>query len=603
MLNMEPIAIVGTSCRLPGAADVHEYWSRISARDSKPAFREVPPSRWDSDTYYHPDFQKPGCIYQKKGGFLDDIEYFNWSLFGLHEEEARRMDPQQRLALELAWQAAEMANLKRSELRGSRTGVYAALSHADQKWKIDADLALIHAENAQSAYRCFVANRISYVFDLQGPSVSFDSACSSGLAALHAACHALLRREIDTAFVGAFNLFLTPHEWISSSAAGTLSRSGNCRPFDERADGFMRSEGAVMLLLMRADAALAQDRDILGYIRDVRLNHNGKSNGICAPKGSAVARLIAEALAATGLRADEIDYYDAHATGTPLGDAIEVRAADMALESAGRKRKCVLGSVKADIGHTEAASAFAGLLKVLLCLAHEVLFSCSREVLLNPHLAGRLHAFEVAQRHLHWPAANRTRHAMISALGLGGSNGLAVVAGPELQRAARPAASAEASRPEHLVLRMSAPDHRLLRAAAHACAGMIDAAAGATAAEICHAVSVRGGLYEKALVITAASPRELSSRLRAIADAEASDALQHPEPLHAHVSSSGSRAQANGSDPRQASKREKAQNIERAGDDRAYWKKLYGARASPLRALPVAPLCGSFCWCGPWRAA
>jgi acyl transferase domain-containing protein len=607
-MKPSPIAIVGVACRLPGAGNVQQFWEKISTPGLDKTFPEVPPSRWALDEFYHPEIGKPGKIYQKTGGFLSGIENFNWDFFGLRQDEALRMDPQQRMALELSWQALDMATISQSELRGSETGVFVALSHVDQKRKLDDLIDGIHSENGQNTYGCFVPNRLSYHYDLIGPSIAFDSACSSGLAALNSACQSINVGEIGCALVGAFNLFLMPHEWISSSAARTLSQSPYSRPLDDRTSGYIRSEGGVMMVLMRAKDALAQGKRVLGFVKGIGLTHNGQSNGISSPSGPAIKRTFNMAVKQAGVQAGEIALYEAHATGTLLGDAIEIGAIDAVLAAAGRSQKCVLSSVKGDIGHTEAVSGLAGMLKALLCLDKESIFSLTHEVVPNRYFAARLRALELSPQARPWRARDGVRYAAVAALGFGGSNGVAILAGPELLCA--PPEEIGETRPPVLryVLVLSAAAMPMLHTAAGAYAQLLAGSGDEQAARICHAANLRSHLHGMHLVACAGTAAQLVQRLKDFQSGQASDGLL----VCAHGGGAG---QASLVPDFSFCRNFSPAAVAGHGDDDVChivsaavnagqaisWPLWYGGlQASPV-VLPTISCGGDACWYGAWK--
>lgn len=428
---MEPIAIIGVACKLPGAKNISEFWDRLISNDYENCLNSIPESRWDADKFYDSEIGVPGKIYQKIGGFLNSVEQFDSDQFDLDDDEALRMDPQQRIALELSWQALDVAHIKQSSLSGSRTGIYTAVSHVDQKRKLDDILESIHAENGINTYSCFVSNRLSYFYDTCGPSMSMDSACSSGLTALKIATNSLNDNEIDLAIVGGFNMFLMPHEWISSCAANTISPTGRIRPFDDRADGFLRSEGGIIYILMRAEDAKTQDKRVLGYISAIALNHNGRSNGITSPNGRSISSLLDSLLKQSNQFKSKIDYYEAHAVGTLIGDAIEISSINDYLSKSYPDKKTMAGSVKGVIGHTETLSSLVGMLKILICLSEEILFSLKDELILNKYIKKKLTTLFITNSDIKWKKTSSPRHAIVSALGFGGSNGMTVITGPE----------------------------------------------------------------------------------------------------------------------------------------------------------------------------
>lgn len=604
------IAVIGAACRLPGAENVQQFWEKISTYGQDKTFPEIPSSRWELRDFYHPEIGMPGKIYQKTGGFLSGIENFNWDLFGLRREEALRMDPQQRMALELSWQALDMATIRQSELRGSETGVFVALSHVDQKRKLDDVIDCIHAENGQNTYGCFVPNRLSYHYDLTGPSIAFDSACSSSMAALNSARQSLKTGEIDCALVGAFNLFLMPHEWISSSAAKTLSQSSCSQPLDDRTTGYIRSEGGVMMVLMRAEDALAQGKRVLGFVTGIGLTHNGQSNGISSPSGPAITRTFRKAIRQAGVQTREIALYEAHATGTLLGDAIEIGAIDALMAAEERGHKCVLSSVKGDIGHTEAVSGLAGMLKVLLCLDRESIFSMTHEVVPNRYFASRLRALELVPQLRPWRASDGVRYAAVAALGFGGSNGMLILAGPELL--CPPAAATDISEQDfpvqRYVLVLSAAKIWMLHTLAGAYAHLLAGAGDRDAARLCHASNLRGALHDMHLIVCADTVSGLIRRLQAFHPGQISDGvfLYGQDGCAAQGESNAELPHCQDFSPAALARyddNEVCRIVSSAinAGQKISWRLWYGSGPAGPAFLPVLSCGGEPCWYGPWK--
>ncbi|HEU0190714.1 MAG TPA: SDR family NAD(P)-dependent oxidoreductase, partial [Mycobacterium sp.] len=369
----DPIAIIAVSCRFPGAPDPEAFWEVLAG--GVDAIREVPDDRFEIDEFYDPDPETPGKIYTRFGGFLDGIDGFDPEFFGISPREALWIEPQQRLVLETAWEALERAGYGPTTLRGSRTGVftgvaaneYAHLLSAGSVEKIEPYFITGNALNA-------ISGRVAFALGLEGPAVAVDTACSSSLVAVHQACQALHSGDCDLALAGGVNVLLNPVTSIAASRARMLSPVGRCKTFDASADGYVRSEGCGILVLKRLSDALRDGDRVAAVIPASSVNQDGASSGLTVPNGGAQQRLIGATLARAGLVGADVDYLEAHGTGTPLGDPIEVQAAG-AVYGAGRDadRPLLLGSVKTNIGHLESASGAAGLIKVVLSLQHGVL--------------------------------------------------------------------------------------------------------------------------------------------------------------------------------------------------------------------------------------
>jgi phthiocerol/phenolphthiocerol synthesis type-I polyketide synthase C len=365
-----PIAIIGLSGRYPGgAASPALLWEVL--RSGTDAVGEVPSGRWD-DGYYHPDPDQPWRIYTRAGGFLDSIDTFDAEFFGMSPREARQVDPQHRLALELAWEVLEDAALVPKHLAGSRTGVFVGISNHDY-----ADLIDTSSPDAYSnigGALSIAANRISYVFDLHGPSFAIDTACSSGLVAVHQACRSLIEGSSEMALAGAVNILAHPRPWIGFAKASMLSPTGRCRSFDASGDGYVRAEGGGMVLLKPLADGGARRRSHYGVILATGINSDGRTMGLAMPNVHAQESLLREVYGACGVAPEEVFYVEAHGTGTAVGDPIECEALGRVLGAPRQDgSRLHIGSVKSNIGHLEPASGIAGLTKLLLALRHREL--------------------------------------------------------------------------------------------------------------------------------------------------------------------------------------------------------------------------------------
>ena len=367
----EPIALVGIGCRLPGGVDSPQaYWQLL--REGVDAITEVPRERFDVDAHYDPDPDRAGKMSTRWGGFVGPVDGFDASFFGISPREAQSMDPQQRLLLETSWRALEHAGIAPPTLENSRTGVYAGLSAGDY-WQLlkGNGTASFDAYTASGIAHSIASGRLSYVLGLHGPSVSIDTACSSSLVAIHQAVHSLRRGECDMALAGGVNLILSPDITIALSRSHMLAPDGRCKAFDARADGFVRGEGCAMVVLERLSDAQAHGHRVIAVIRGSAANQDGRSNGLTAPNGPSQEAVLRDALADAGLEAAQVGYVEAHGTGTSLGDPIEVQAMAHVLGT-GRpaEQALLIGSVKANLGHLEAAAGVAGFIKLALVLQH-----------------------------------------------------------------------------------------------------------------------------------------------------------------------------------------------------------------------------------------
>ncbi|KAB8190930.1 acyltransferase domain-containing protein [Nonomuraea phyllanthi] len=366
----EPIAVVGMACRYPGGGTVEDFWDLLRRGDS--AVREVPPARWDIDAYYNPEPGVPGGMYTRYGAFLDDVTGWDAEFFGLSPREALRMDPHQRLLLELAWEGLENAGLSPSRVAGSRTGVMVGFMDTLQYGRLQierqGDEAASDPYLGQGAVPSIAAGRIAYQLDLTGPTVTVDTACSSSLIAIHLAAESLRRGECDLALAGGASLTLHPTVYLQACAGLMMCSDGRCKTFDERADGYVMGEGGGMLVLEPLSRALANGRRIRAVLRGSAVNQDGRSNGLTAPSRRAQTDVITRALAAARVAPDEIDYVEAHGSGTHLGDAIELSALHDVFGGRPAERPLRVGAVKTNIGHTQAAAGVAGVIKTILIL-------------------------------------------------------------------------------------------------------------------------------------------------------------------------------------------------------------------------------------------
>ena len=361
----QAIAVIGAACRLPGAPDLAAFAALLA--EGRDAVTAIPEDRWTQAAFLNPERGQPGKTYTFAAGVLDAVDRFDPAFFGISPREAAQMDPQQRLLLELAHEAMEDGGLDGSRLVGTPVGVYVGGSAWDYTTLHTGDPSLTDAYSMTGSTLCSLANRISYVFDLRGPSFTVDTACSSSLVALHLACEAIRAGQVPAAVVGGVNLLLAPQSFVGFSRAAMLSPRGRCHAFDARADGYVRAEGGgVVLLKPLADALAAGDR-VRAVIRGTGVNQDGRTTGFSLPNKAAQAALLREVYARFSLDPNDLVYVEAHGTGTPAGDPIEAGALGEVLGRA-RAERLPVGSVKTNLGHLEAASGMAGLLKAMLVL-------------------------------------------------------------------------------------------------------------------------------------------------------------------------------------------------------------------------------------------
>ena len=423
----EPIAIVGIGCRFPGGANDLDSFNRFVFANGD-AVGRVPASRWDADALYDPDFTKPGRLYVRDGAFLDRIEEFDAEFFGISPREALSLDPQQRLLLEVTWEALENAGIRPNALAGSATGVFIGITCNDYARRIAGnDFSQIDTHFSTGNTLNAAAGRLSYVLGLEGPSLAIDTACSSSLVAVHLACQSLRGRECRAAVAGGVNLILSPEGSIAACKARMLAPDGRCKTFDASADGYGRGEGCGVVVLKRLSDALADGDIPHALIRGSAVNQDGASSGLTVPNGPAQQKLIAQALAVARIEPHEVAYLETHGTGTSLGDPIEYRAA-VSSYGVDRRRPLILGAVKANIGHLEAAAGIAGLIKTVLVLQQRKVPAQIHFHSPNPHLPWRELAAEVPVAPV---ALDETeRFAAVSSFGASGTNAHAILEAP-----------------------------------------------------------------------------------------------------------------------------------------------------------------------------
>ena len=425
----EPIAVIGMACRFPGADSPGKFWNNLL--DGNDAIREVPSERWDVDAYYDPDPQAPGKMYTRWGGFIDDIDKFDAAFFGISPREANNLDPQQRLLLEVAWEALENAGQPAAEMVGSQTGVFIGISGNDYASLMtnSGGIEDINPYNGTGTAFSVASGRLSYVLGLQGPSVSIDTACSSSLVAVHQACQSLRSNECNLALAGGVNAILTPEATVYFSKLHAMATDGRCKTFDASADGYVRSEGCGIVILKRLLDAIAGGDTILAVIRGTAVNQDGRSNGLTAPNGLAQQAVIRAALNSAGISAQDVTYIEAHGTGTELGDPIEIRSIGAVQEGRDPSTPLVVGSVKANIGHAEAAAGVAGLIKVVMALqAHQIPGQLHIKKL-NPYVNWPDLPLIIPTSNLDWIVPEgKARIAGLSSFGFSGTNVHLIVA-------------------------------------------------------------------------------------------------------------------------------------------------------------------------------
>lgn len=509
----EPVAIVGLGCRFPGGAvDADTYWNVLSKGID--AVTEVPADRWDADAFFS-EKPAPGKVSTRSGGFLDHVDRFDHEFFGISRREALFMDPQQRLSLEVAWEALENAGLAPSSLAGSRTGVFMGVASFDFATET-LHHPLDYTAHATTGFaHSVLPGRISYTLDLRGPSVAVDTACSSALAAVHQAAQSLRSGECDLALTGGVNVILSPLPSVSFSQFGRMvSVDGRCKAFDASANGYVRSEGCGVIVLKRLPDAVRDGDNVLAVLRGGAVGQDGRSAGLTAPNGSAQRDVLRRAVAAAGVEPHEVTFVEAHGTGTRIGDPIEVEALT---DVYGREQGApfYLGSCKTNIGHPEAAAGIAGLIKVVLSLQHAQIPGNLHFQQLNPDISFDGTTFTVPTELTPWPAAGGRRIAGVSSFGFSGTNvHLILEEAPE-----RTGPPADDTRPVS-VLALSAKSESALAELAGRYRDRLSAEGPGSAADFCHSANTGRSRFRHRLAVTGSTKRELAAGLAAFTGGE-----------------------------------------------------------------------------------
>jgi acyl transferase domain-containing protein/SAM-dependent methyltransferase len=520
----EPIAIIGLGCRFPGADSPEAYWNLLL--NGTDAIREVPADRWDIHSFFDPDPDAPGRVSSRWGGFLNGVDRFDPHLFGISPREAESMDPQQRLALEVAWEAMENAAQPFDKLAGSATGVFLGIGASDYlqlHTELD-DLERIDAYLATGNSHSVAAGRLSYVLGLQGPSLSVDTACSSSLVAVHLACQSLRTGDCRMALAGGVNTILWVDNTISLSKAHMLAPDGRCKTFDAAADGFVRAEGCGMVVLKRLSDALADGDRIVATILGSACNQDGRSSGLTAPNGPSQEAVIRQALGRARIEALEVGYVETHGTGTALGDPIEVQALGNVLCKDRRADDpLILGSAKTNIGHLEAAAGVAGLIKAALCVERGQIPAHLHFKTPNPHIRWEDYALSIPTASRDW-ISRRGRIAAVSAFGFSGTNAHLIVGqAPEV-----PQPPSTIERPLHLLV-LSAQNRKALEELAAIQVNYLAANRDADLASVCFTLNTgRAHLIERA-ALTASSVDELGGKLEKLSTGSVASTIARGE--------------------------------------------------------------------------
>ncbi|WP_424097227.1 SDR family NAD(P)-dependent oxidoreductase [Moorena producens] len=421
--SKEPIAIIGMGCRFPGGADNPEsFWTLLS--QGIDAISEIPSERWNIEQYYDPNPETPGKMYTRYGGFVGQLQEFDSHFFNIAPIEAISLDPQQRLLLEVSWEALEHGAYAPQQLAKTQTGVFLGICSNDYLQRLTSrDLTEIDAYLAQGNAHSTATGRLSHFLGLTGPSIAVDTACSSSLVSLHLACASLRNRECNLALAGGVNRIISPEYSINFSRARMLSVDGRCKTFDAGADGFVRGEGCGVVVLKRFSDAVADGDNILAVIRGTAINQDGHTSGLTVPNGPSQESVIRQALTNSGVKPEQVSYIEAHGTGTSLGDPIEVTALGNVFgESHSSQQPLIIGSLKTNIGHLEAAAGIAGLIKVVLQLQHQQIAPHLHFDQPNPYINWKQLPVLVPTHGTPWQIEDKPRLAGLSSFGFSGTN-------------------------------------------------------------------------------------------------------------------------------------------------------------------------------------
>ena len=507
----EPLAIIGMSCRFPGGGNTpDQFWEIL--KNGVDATSDVPADRWDKAAYYDPDPQAPGKMYTARAGFLDiPVDHFDAVFFRISPKEAHSLDPQQRLLLEVSWEALENAGIDVSSLARTPTGVFVGICcddythahrHSGRHERVD-------AYSLTGTSFSTAAGRLSYTFGLEGPNMPIDTACSSALVACHLACQSLRLKESHLALVGGVNLILIPELHIGFSKLQALSPDGRCKSFDAAANGYARGEGCGVIILKRMSDALADGDRILALIRGSAVNQDGKSNGLTAPNGLAQQAVIRQALENAGVDAADIQYIEAHGTGTPLGDPIEMEAIGRVFQQThSAAAPLFVGSAKTNVGHTEACAGLVGLIKVVQALQQETIPPHLNLHDPNPYIPWDELPVKIPTEPTPWPRSAKPRCAGISAFGYSGTNAHTIVeeAPPAPPKPKAPACPAQ-------VLTLSALNGQALTDLVQRYIDSLSRRADAELADICFTAHTGRCHLDERLAVIGTSAEEIEQKL------------------------------------------------------------------------------------------
>src|SRR4051812_41875421 len=536
-MSKDRIAIIGIGCRFPGGINHPDALWKLLA-EGREAVTDVPPDRWNVERFYDAEPGIAGKSIARRGGFVDGIAQFDPQFFGISPREAPYVDPQHRLILETAWEAIEDAGLVLDFERGTDIGVFVGISHNDYQviQGTPSDSQGISAHSATGSAHSIAANRISYCLNLRGPSVAMDTACSSALTAVHAACEHIWAGRGDAALAGGVTVMITPGGFIGFSQAAMLSPEGRCAAFDASASGFVRGEGAGMVLLKRLSQAIADGDPVQGVILGTSINQDGHTNGIMLPSPEAQTRLVQDACRDAGIAPEEIGFVEAHGTGTAVGDPIEAHALAEAL-CANRSIPLPIGSIKTNLGHLETAAGVAGLLKAMLVLKHAQIPPSLHFSKPNPHIDFEKLKLRVPTELEYFPNGTAERFAGVNSFGFGGANAHVILAEPPRHQPQK-SANIPGNRPWPVML--SARSEASLRTSAANLSAWVKEHAHANGSspvlpDLTYTLGVRRNHHPHRLTFVASNWTELTEELDAFAKKEESPRVRAtftPRPEH-----------------------------------------------------------------------
>jgi len=520
----EPIAVIGLGCRLPGGiSGPEEYWQFLC--EGRNAVTEVPAERWAPFDDGTPEVAAALSHTTRYGGYMDNLDAFDAEFFDISSREATKMDPQQRMLLEVAWEALEHAGIPPSSLRRSQTGVFAGACYTDYGYVAGMDLTGVDAWTNSGGALSIIANRLSYFMDFRGPSVTVDTACSSSIVALHLACQSLRIGDSDVALAAGVNLMLAPSVVRAFDQTGALSPTGACHAFDADADGFIRGEGCGVVVLKRLSDAIRDGDRVLAVVRGSAVNQDGRSNGLLAPNPAAQMAVLRSAYANAGLAPQEVDYVEAHGTGTPLGDPIEARALGTVL---GRGRAedapLLIGTAKTNLGHLEAAAGIAGLIKTVLAVHRGSIPPNLHFHTPNPHIPFDQLRLKVVAEQQDWPETDQPRRAGISSFGFGGTNAHAVI---EQAPPAMPVIHEVDPPVTTLVVSGKSPE-RISSQAASLAAWLQGTGAEVRLPDVAHTLSYHRERHAQFATVCVRDRAQAVERLEALADGRAAEGVIGP---------------------------------------------------------------------------